>query len=73
VGRPTQKFQLLRQHLCRVDVHDCNKTQRATDVVEELEQVDVVLFSPEMFFEEEVDGTFEHERVVDGNVTDTGL
>jgi hypothetical protein len=41
--------------------------------MEELEQVDVVLFSPEMLLEKEVDGAFEHECVVDGDVTDTGL
>jgi len=44
-----------------------------TDIVEELEQVDVVFLPTEMFLEQKVDGAFQHERVVDGNVPDAGL
>jgi len=41
--------------------------------MEQLQQVDVISLPPEMLLEEEIDGTFEHERVVDRNVTNTGL
>ena len=41
--------------------------------MEQLQHVDVISLPPEMLLEEKVDGTFEHERVVDRNVTDTGL
>ena len=44
-----------------------------THIMEQLQQVDVISLPPEMLLEEEIDGTFEHERVVDRNVTDTGL
>jgi hypothetical protein len=41
--------------------------------MEQLQQVYVIRLPPEMLLEEEIDGTFEHERVVDRNVADTGL
>ena len=41
--------------------------------MEQFQQINVIRFPPEMFLEEEINGTFEHERVVDRNVADTGL
>lgn len=42
-------------------------------LVEELEKVDVVLLLTEVLLEEDVDGSLEHERVVDGDVADVLL
>lgn len=41
--------------------------------MEEFEQVDVVFLLPEVLLEEVVDGSLEHERIVDGNVADVFL
>ena len=41
--------------------------------MEELDEVDVVLLLAEVLLEEVVDGSFEHERVVDGDVSDVFL
>jgi hypothetical protein len=41
--------------------------------MEQLQQIDIVRLLPKMLLEEEVDGTLEHESVVDGDVADTWL
>lgn len=44
-----------------------------TDVVEELEQINVVGLAAEVLLEEEVDGALEHKGIVDGDVVDAVL
>lgn len=44
-----------------------------TYLVEEFHQVDVVLLLTEMLLQEVVDGGFEHERVIDSDVTNRFL
>lgn len=40
--------------------------------MEEFKQVDIVTLGSEVFLQQEVDGAFEHESIVDGDVADTG-
>ena len=44
-----------------------------TDIVEKLQEINVVLLLPEMLLQEEVDSTFKQERVVDCDVSYSGL
>ena len=41
--------------------------------MENLEEIDVITFGPEMLFEEVVDCGLEHERIVDSDVPDASL
>lgn len=59
---------------CRsVNLGNEKRDENSAHLVEQFDQVNVILLLTEVFLEKVVDGSFEHERVVDGDVSDAFL